>query len=84
MRQQANAETAPVYSLKNGIDYGIAITDIIDLSHETVPVRLTTSTNAEIPAMVNGSNARPAATPVTLTITVSDLPSPSHPDRRTR
>ena len=72
-RQQANAETASVYSLKNDIDYGIAITGIIDLSDETVPVRLTTSTNAEIPAMVNGSNARPAATPVTLTITVSDL-----------
>jgi hypothetical protein len=72
-RQQANAETAPVYSLKNGTNYGIALTGIIDLSNETVPVRLTTSTNAEVPAMVNGSSTRPAATPVTLTITVSDL-----------
>ena len=72
-RQQANAETAPVYSLKNGIDYGIAITGIIDLSRETVPVRLTTSVNAESPAIINGSNTRPAATPVTLSITVSNL-----------
>jgi VCBS repeat-containing protein len=72
-RRQANTETAPVYSLKNGIDYGIAITGIIDLDRETVPVRLTTSTNAEIPAMVDGSSARPAATPLTLTITVSGL-----------
>ena len=72
-RQRANAKTAAVYSLKNGADYGIAITGIIDLSRETVPVRLTTSTNAETPAMVNGSNTRPAAKPVTLTITVSNL-----------
>ena len=72
-RQQANAKTGPVYSLKNGINYGIAITGIIDLNRETVPVRLTTSTNAETPAMVNGSSTRPAAKPVTLTITVSGL-----------
>ena len=72
-RQQANAKTAAVYSLKNGADYGIAITGIIDLSHETMPVRLTTSTNAETPAIVDGSNTRPAAKPVTLTITVSSL-----------
>ena len=62
-----------MYSLKNGADYGIAITGIIDLSHETMPVRLTTSTNAETPAIVDGSNTRPAAKPVTLTITVSSL-----------
>ena len=72
-RQQANAKTAPVYSLKNGPDYAIAITGVIDLSRETVPVRLTTSVNAESPAIVNGSNTRPAAQPVTLTITVSSL-----------
>jgi len=72
-RQRANAKTAAVYSLKNGADYGIAITGIIDLSRETVPVRLTTSVNAETPAMVDGSNTRPAAKPVTLTITVSNL-----------
>lgn len=72
-RRGANAKTGPVYSLSNGRDYGIAITGVIDLSHETVPVRLTTSTNAETPAIVDGSNTRPAAKPVTLTITVSGL-----------
>ncbi len=72
-RQNANAKTGPVYSLKQGADYGIAITGIIDASRETVPVRLTTSVNAETPAMVDGSNTRPAARPVTLTITVSGL-----------
>ena len=72
-RQKANAKTAAVYSLKNGADYGIAITGIIDGSRETVPVRLTTSVNAETPVMVDGSTTRPAATPVTLTITVSSL-----------
>ena len=72
-RQRANATTAPVYSLKSGADYGIAITGIMDVNRETVPVRLTTSTNAETPAMINGSSTRPAAKPVTLTITVSNL-----------
>ena len=72
-RQKANAKTGPVYSLKSGGDYGIAITGIIDLNRETVPVRLTTSTNAETPVMLNGSNTRPAAKPVTLTVTVSNL-----------
>ena len=72
-RQRANALTGPVYSLKSGADYGIAITGIMDVNRETVPVRLTTSSNAETPAMINGSNNRPAAKPVTLTITVSNL-----------
>ena len=72
-RQRANARTGPVYSLKSGADYGIAITGIIDLNRDTVPVRLTTSVNAETPTMVDGSNTRPAAKPVTLTITVSSL-----------
>ena len=72
-RQRANSKTGAVYSLKNGADYGIAITGIIDLNRDTVPVRLTTSVNAETPTMVDGSNTRPAAKPVTLTITVSSL-----------
>jgi len=72
-RQKANAKTGPVYSLKSGGDYGIAITGIIDLNRETVPVRLTTSANAETPVMINGSTTRPAAKPVTLTVTVSNI-----------
>ena len=72
-RQRANSKTGAVYSLKSGADYGIAITGIIDLNRDTVPVRLTTSVNAETPTMVDGSNTRPAPKPVTLTITVSSL-----------
>ena len=72
-RQQANATTRPVYSLNNGPDYGIAITGIIDLSRETVPVRLATSVNAESTGIVNNSTTRPAFKPVTLTVTVSGL-----------
>ncbi|MFM9035729.1 MAG: hypothetical protein ACKOQ4_15850 [Mycobacterium sp.] len=72
-RRQANSAQAPVYSLSSGADYGIAITGVADLDRETVPVRLTTSVNGESPAIANGSNARPAAKPVTLTITVSGL-----------
>jgi len=72
-RQRANSKTGAVYSLKSGANYGIAITGIIDLNRDTVPVRLTTSVNAETPTMVDGSNTRPAAKPVTLTITVSSL-----------
>ena len=72
-RQRANSRTGAVYSLKSGANYGIAITGIIDLNRDTVPVRLTTSVNAETPTMVDGSNTRPAPKPVTLTITVSSL-----------
>ncbi len=73
-RRQANAETGPVYSLSNESDnYAIANTGVVDPNHETVPVRLTTSVNAESPAMVDGSGDRPAPAPVTLTITVSSL-----------
>ena len=72
-RRKANAALGPVYSLSNGKNYGIAITGVADRNRETVPVRLTTSVNAENPAMVEGSTSRPAAKPVTLTATVSKL-----------
>lgn len=73
-RRQANAARGPVYSLPSGgKNYGIAITGVADLNRETVPVRLTTSVNAENPVMVDGSNTRPAAKPVTLTVTLSKL-----------
>lgn len=72
-RRQANGAQAPVYSLSSGADYGIAVTGVADLNRETVPVRLTTSVNGESPAIVDGSNTRPPARPVTLTITVSGL-----------
>ena len=72
-RKGANAKTAEVYSLRSSRNYGIAITGILDNDGKTVPVRLTTSQNSETPAIVDGSNTRPAATPLTLTITMSGL-----------
>jgi len=72
-RRTANASTAEVYSLKNGGNYGIAITGILDTDKKTVPVRLATSQNFESPVIRNGSTARPTASAITLTITLSGL-----------
>lgn len=72
-RRGANASTAAVYSLKNGGNYGIAITGVMDTDKKTVPVRLSTSQNFESPAIRDGRNNRPAASQITLTITVSGL-----------
>jgi len=72
-RRGANATTAAIYSLKNGGNYGIAITGVLDTDNKTVPVRLTTSKSFESPAIRNGSGSRPAASSVTLTITLSGL-----------
>ena len=73
-RQQANSRTGPVYSLNSDRrNYGIAITGVNDQNRETLPVRLTTSADAEIPGITDNSTTRPPATPVTLTITVSGL-----------
>lgn len=73
-RRQANAADGPVYSLPSGgSNYGIAITGVTDIDHETVPVRLIAGAGAEIPAMIDGSTTRPAATPLTLRVTVSGL-----------
>ncbi len=71
-RTQANAPRGPVYSLNNNAqNYGIAITGVADLDDDTIPVRLVTSVNAEIPAMKNGSNVPPAPASLKLTATVS-------------
>ncbi len=71
-RKQANNPKGPVYSLNNNTqNYGIAITGVADIDRDTIPVRLATSVNAEIPAMKNGSNVPPAATSVKLTATVT-------------
>jgi hypothetical protein len=75
-RRQANGMNAPVYSLskcnpnKNLYNYGIAIKGV---KGDTLPVRVATSTNSEIPAIADGSERRPSATPLTLTVTVSNL-----------
>ena len=72
-RRAANVSTAAVYSLKNGGNYGIAITGILDTDKKTVPVRLSTSQNFESPAIRDGSTARPAPSQIMLTITLSGL-----------
>jgi hypothetical protein len=71
-RSGANAQTGPVYSLNNNKqNYGISISGIKDTNKDTVPVRLTTSVNSEVPIMVEGATKAPTATNVTLTATVS-------------
>lgn len=73
-RKQANAVNGSIYSLSNsGTNYGIAITGIKDSQGVTLPVRITTNVNAENPQIDDGSDTRPTASPVTLTITVSNL-----------
>ena len=73
-RQEANAPGGAVYSVRRGhLDYGIAITGVMDTGHDTVPVRLATSVNYEKPAIANGSTVRPPPMPLTLTATVSSL-----------
>lgn len=73
-RQQANAQSGPVYSLTNDAsNYGIAITGVMDLNHDTVPVRVDTNVNHEVPEIASGSSTRPAPMPLTLTITISGL-----------
>ena len=54
-------------------DRGIALTGIVDRSHETVPVRVATSVNYEKPHIGHHSNTRPQPMPLTLTVTVSGL-----------
>jgi hypothetical protein len=76
-RTRANATKAKApnyYSLPiaHG-NYGIAISGIVDLDGETLPVRITTDPPWEYPYMRNGSNEAPKAEKIALTITVSNL-----------
>jgi hypothetical protein len=73
-RKQANAQTGPIYSLADvRRDYGIALTGIADPDQETVPVRVATSVNSELPQIGHHSDARPTPMALTLTVTVSGL-----------
>jgi hypothetical protein len=73
-RIQANAPSGPVYSLaSDGRNYSIAIAGVTDVNHDTLPVRLSTDVNYEVPAMRDGSNQRPAPMPLVLTIAISNL-----------
>jgi hypothetical protein len=57
----------------NEKNYALIIMGVKDPTHQTLPVRLTTSINYEAPFIPDGSNARPPAGKVTLTVTVSGL-----------
>lgn len=73
-RRQANAKNGAIYSLSNrGPNYGIAITGVIDLDGDTLPVRLETNVNDETPSIIKGSDTRPQPMPITLKITISGL-----------
>lgn len=73
-RSQANARSAPQYSLPAGVrDYAVAIVGVTDPAHETLPVRVATSVNYEKPKMKNHSAERPKPMPLVLTVTVSGL-----------
>ncbi len=73
-RAEANKPDAPYYGLSNtGANYGVAITGVTDPNHETSPVSLSTSANFESPEIIDGSDTRPAASPVDITVTVSGL-----------
>ncbi len=73
-RAQANSPDGPVYSLSSdGTNYGIAITGVIDLNGDTLPVRIDTNLNYELPQIVSGSPTRPKPMPLLLTVTVSGL-----------
>jgi len=54
-------------------NYALLITGVKDPTHQTLPVRLTTSINYEAPFIADSSNTRPRAGKVTLAITVSGL-----------
>lgn len=73
-RKQANAKNGSIYSLPNTArNYGIAIKGVLDINGDTLPVRVDTNLNYEIPEIENGSNTPPDPMPLLLTITVSNL-----------
>ncbi|MFL6657747.1 MAG: C39 family peptidase [Massilia sp.] len=77
-RTQANAPQGPPFGLalhtsSDTFNAAVAVTGVIDLDYETVPVRLATNLNAETPAIANGAITEPTAQPVTLTATVYGL-----------
>lgn len=71
-RADANAADAPWYALASeGSNYGLVVEGID--GEGTLPVRVATSVNYESPEITDGGTARPAASAVELTITVSGM-----------
>jgi hypothetical protein len=80
-RAGANRKDGPIYSLKKrGRQYGVAVTGVADRDGVTLPVRVVTSANSEIPEMREGANAPPAPMPLELTAVVS-IARPNRPHR---
>jgi hypothetical protein len=75
-RREANGPKVPWYSLPDRKqNFGAAITGVKDDDRETLPVRVATSANDEMPQIAKHSNTRPAADRLVLTVTVSGLKS---------
>jgi hypothetical protein len=73
-RREANAPNGPIYSVASKArDFGIAVTGVIDREHETIPVRVATNLNYELPQIAEGSSRRPRPEPLVLTVTVSGM-----------
>lgn len=75
-RATANSPTGHVYSLPSSTsvgNYGIAHTGIVDTTSETLPIRITTNVNYEMPEISDGSNTRPVASTLILTVVISKL-----------
>lgn len=71
-RAQANALSGPIYSLNNDAsNFGIAVTGVTDPGGYTIPVRLDTNVNDEIPEILEGSDTPPIPFTLTLTVTVT-------------
>ncbi len=72
-RAEANEPKRPIYSLPALRQHGVAIPGVLDRFRDTLPVRIETSVNAELPSMPRGSTRRPPAGAVTLFVTVTGL-----------
>ena len=71
-RRSSNNILADTYSVPFVANYGIAITGIDDVDHETLPVRLTTDIDYE-PAIAPGADTPPAPVPLLITVHVAGL-----------
>ena len=77
LNQCGTGSSASYYALPSeaGIaSYGIALTGVVKGSKDVLlPVRVTVNKNAELPVIQDGSNTRPAASQIVLTVTVSNV-----------
>jgi hypothetical protein len=73
-RREANGPKVPWYSLPDRKqNFGAVITGVKDDDRETLPVRVATSVNDEMPQIAKHSNTRPEPDRLVLTVTVSGL-----------